>query len=68
MQMISKFVQCPVNEIENDISQLSESAKKVSQWAKLNSLSLNAKKTQAIVFGSSNTIKIFNSLTKLTTL
>ena len=56
------YVQVPINEIELGISKLSDSAKKVSQWAELNSLSLNAKKTQAIVFGSSSTIKAFREL------
>ena len=62
MLMTFKFVQVPVNEIDYGISRLSESAKRVSELAQFNCLSLNTKKTQAIVFGSSNTIKEFNVL------
>ena len=56
------YVQVPVNEIDYGISRLLESAKRVSEWAQFNCLSLNTKKTQAIVFGSSKTINEFNAL------
>ena len=38
------------------------SAKKVAAWAETNILSLNTKKTQAIVFGSTTTLKHFTDL------
>ena len=41
---------------------LSESAKIVASWAESNRLALNTKKTQAIIFGSSNTVKLFKEL------
>ena len=45
------YVQVPINEIDYGIFRFSESAKRVSEWAQFNCLSLNTKKTQAIVFG-----------------
>ena len=49
-------------EIERGIQQLSELARIVADWAKLNHLTLNAKKTKAIVFGTAQTIKLFKEL------
>ena len=56
------YVQIPSSEISNGISYVSQSAKIVAKWAETNCLSLNTKKTQAIVFGSSYTIKQFKNL------
>lgn len=41
---------------------LSESARVVAAWAEHNCLTLNAKKTKAIVFGTAHTIKLFKDL------
>ena len=50
------------------INILSESARIVAVWAKSNSLTLNSKKTKAIVFGTTHTLRIFKELqiTKIT--
>ena len=56
------YIQIPVHKIEQGILYLSEIAKKVSTWAVINLLALNIKKTQAIIFGSSSTIKYFKAL------
>ena len=55
------YVQVPTNKIVEGISCLSQSAKIVAKWAENNRLSLNTKKTQAIVVGSSHTIKQFKN-------
>ena len=59
---IQTYVQTPAHLIEQGIAKLSDSAKIVALWAEINSLALNTKKTQAIVFGSSHTLKIFKNL------
>ena len=41
---------------------LLESARTIAAWAELNCLTLNAKKTKAIVLGTPHTIKIFKQL------
>ena len=56
------YIQIPVHKIDQSILYLSEISKGVSTWAIINRLALNIKKTQAIVFGSSNTIKSFKAL------
>ena len=56
------YAQVPSSEIANGIFYLSESAKIVAKWAEINFLKLNTKKTQAIVFSSSHTIKQFKNL------
>ena len=56
------YVQVPAHEIKQGINNISSYAKKVATWAENNCLVLNTKKTQAIVFGSSHTVKLFNDL------
>ena len=56
------YVQAPAHQIAVEINIHSESAKTVAAWAEFNSLTLNTKKTKAIVFGTTNTIKIFKGL------
>ena len=56
------YVQIPSSEIVNGIFHLSQSAKIIAKWAETNGLSLNTNKTQAIVFGSTHTIKLFKNL------
>ena len=56
------YVQVTAHEIVQCISYLSQSAKIVAKWSETNCLSLNTKKTQAIVFGSSHTVKLFKNL------
>ena len=59
------YVQVPEEQINQGICMLSDSVKIVSTWAELNCLALNTKKTQAIIFGSPNTIKLFKELQTL---
>ena len=54
--------QVPAHEIVQCISYLSQSVKIVAKWSETNCLSLNTKKTQAIVFGSSHIVKLFKNL------
>ena len=56
------YVQIPAHQIEQGINLLSEASRIVAAWAKLNFLTLNAKKTKAIVFGTSHTVKLFRDL------
>ena len=56
------YIQVPADAIQQGENLLSEAAQWVATWAKLSSLTLNAYKTKAIVFGSSLTIKLFNSM------
>ena len=56
------YVQVPTNQIQQGILRLSESAKAIAVWAESNRLKLNTSKTQAIIFGSPNTIKLFDGL------
>ena len=44
------------------INHLSESARIVAAWPESNYLTLNAKNTKDIVFGTTNTIKIFQDM------
>ena len=44
------------------INHLSESARIVAAWATSNYLTLNARKTKAIVFGTTHAIKIFKEM------
>ena len=44
------------------IQLLSDSARKVADWTAVNGLTLNAKNTKAIVFGSPHTFKLFKNL------
>ena len=60
--LLQIYIQTSTNQIEQGIQLLTESACRVSEWAELNHLSLNTKKTKAIVFGTSNTITIFKEL------
>ena len=56
------YVQVPAHAIALGVHLLSEAAKKVATWAQLNSLTLNASKSKAIVFGTAYTIRLFKSL------
>ena len=56
------YVHVPFHEIERGINLLSEAAKKVAAWARLNCLTVNTMKTKAIVFGSSHSIRLFKCL------
>ena len=56
------YVQVPAHAIALGDHLLSEAAKKVATLAQLNSLTLNASKTKAIVFGTAYTIRLFKSL------
>ena len=56
------YVQVPTNQIQQGILRLSESAKAIAVWAESNRLKLNTSRTQAIIFGSPNTIKLFDGL------
>lgn len=56
------YVQTPDHLIDQGIAQLSKSTKIVVSWAESNGLTLNIKKTKAIVLGSCKTIKIFKKL------
>ena len=51
-----------MDQIQKGIDLLTDAAHKVSTWAELNILSLNFKKTKAIVFGTSHTIGQFKKL------
>ena len=56
------YIQVLAHAIQQGVNQLSEAAQRVATWVELISLTLNANKTKAIVFGSSHTIKLFNSM------
>ena len=58
------YIQVPATkpEIGGGIQMLSDLARIVAQWAKLNDLTLNPKKTKAIIFGTAHTIKLFKNL------
>ena len=56
------YVQVPGQQIAEGINLLSESARIVEAWDESNRLALDAKKTKAIVFGTSHTIKIVKGL------
>ena len=56
------YVQVPVTQLDKGVQLLSDSACKVSAWSELNFLKLNAKKTKAIVFGTSHTVSSFKRL------
>ena len=56
------YIQVPPHAIQQGVNLLSEVARRVATWAGLNSLTLNGNKTKAIVFGSSHTIKLFDSM------
>ena len=45
-----------------DFKKLSDFAKMVSVWPELNHLTLNPKKTKAIIFGTAHTIKLSKQL------
>ena len=50
------------DQIERGIQLLTNLAHKVSAWSELNRISLNVKKTKAILFGSTHTVGLFNKL------
>ena len=56
------YDQVPDHCIDHGIAYLSESAQIVLNWTTSNSLSLNTKKTQALVFGSTHTLNLFKQL------
>ena len=56
------YIQVPADQIQHGLQLLSDSANKVSEWAETNLLSLNIKKTSAIVFGTSHMIGLFKKL------
>ena len=56
------YVQVPLEQIHEGIHLLSNAALKVSAWAELNVLSLNVKKTKAIVFGTPHVVGLFKKL------
>ena len=49
-------------QISNGTAILSNSVHRVSKWAELNHLTLNAKKCYSIIFGTRYTIKLFQEL------
>ena len=58
------YIQVPTtkSDIERGILVLSGLARIVAEWADLNDLTLNPKKTEAIIFGTAYTIKLINDL------
>ena len=56
------YLQVPSYHIKNGVNLLFESVRKVATWAVSNHLMMNSKKTKAIGFGSSYTIKTFKNL------
>ena len=62
------YVQIPTHPIPLGIILLSDSAQIVAAWAESNCLTLNTKKTKAIVFRTSHKVKILKNLelTKIT--
>ena len=56
------YIQVPASQIQQGILKLSESAKAIAVWAESNRLRLNTSKTQAIIFGSPNTVQLFEEL------
>ena len=57
------YIQVPANkcEIEKGIRVLSDLARLVGEWAELNHLTLDPKKTKAIIFGPAHTIKFLKT-------
>ena len=56
------YIQISPELFHDGLVRLTEVARKVADWARRNSLTLNTTKTTAIVFGSSHTVGLFNSL------
>ena len=56
------YVQVPANRIQQGILKLYESAKAIAVSAESNRLKLNTGKTQTIILGSPNTVKLFEEL------
>ena len=52
----------PLEHIHEGIQLLSDAAIKASAWAEVNLLSLNVKKTKAIVFGTPHAVGLFKKL------
>ena len=53
------------SDIEMGVKQLSDLARMIAVWAELNHLTLNPKKTKAIIFGTAHIIKLFKELQTL---
>ena len=58
------YIQVPAtkSDIEMGVKQLSDFTRMVAVWAELNHLTLNPKKTKAIIFGTAHIIKLFKEL------
>ena len=58
------YIQMPAtkSELEMGIKQLSDLARMVAVWVEHNHLTLDPKKTKAIIFGTAPTIKLFKDL------
>ena len=56
------YIQISPELFHDGLARLTEAARKIVDWARRNSLTLNTTTTRAIVFGSSHTVELFNSL------
>ena len=56
------YIQTSTELFHDGLTRFTEAARVVVEWASRNSLTLNTKNTRAIVFGSSHTVGLFDSL------
>ena len=56
------YVHSTMNELQEDLSRLSEAARQVAEWAERSGLRLNTGKTKAIFFGSKRKVNDLNSM------